>query len=294
MIAVFTVPYGPEAKSTSRPDTLEMATIDGASLFSKYGIDAVTRRTVPIRSTSNDSTQFSGVSGIASALTLLTTISMPPNNFAESSTHLDIASASLTSITVPTTVLPLLARAASVAATSPASRAQKATLAPSATNVSTMARPIPLVPPVTNTVLPFICRSMIFSSQSSAKWFASGKMSFSKHLIDQEGECQVDHQRTGENTFIAAEQCKFCTPGELQPQRPKEDDREDQDDRQHPWCDCRCNHETESEQRTGTGKVAEVRLASQEKAPLSFPMSENALNRRCALAERVGIGRAHV
>src|SRR5450756_3114927 len=90
MIAVFTVPYGPEAKSTSRPDTLEMATIDGASLFSKYGIDAVTRRTVPIRSTSNDSTQFSGVSGIASALTLLTTISMPPNNFAESSTHLDI------------------------------------------------------------------------------------------------------------------------------------------------------------------------------------------------------------
>jgi hypothetical protein len=43
---------------------------------------------------------------------------MPPNNFAESSTHLNIASASLTSITVPTTVLPLLARAASVAATS--------------------------------------------------------------------------------------------------------------------------------------------------------------------------------
>ena len=60
----------------------------------------------------------------------------------------------------------------------------------------------------------------------------------------------------GENTLIAAEQCKFCTPGELQPQRPKEDDREDQDDRQHPWCDCRCNHQTESEQRTGTGKLA--------------------------------------
>src|ERR1035437_10980025 len=80
MIAVFTVPYGPEAKSTSRPDTLEMATIDGASLFSKYGMDAVTRRTVPIRSTSNDSTQFSGVSGIASALTLLQIISIPPNN----------------------------------------------------------------------------------------------------------------------------------------------------------------------------------------------------------------------
>src|SRR5665811_1070420 len=222
MIAVFTVPYGPEAKSTSRPDTLEMATIDGASLFSKYGIDAVTRRTVPIRSTSNDSTQFSGVSGIASALTLLTTISMPPNNFAESSTHLDIASASLTSITVPTTVLPLWARAASVPATSPASRAQKATFAPSATNVSTIARPIPLVPPVTNAVLPFICRSMIFSSQSSAKWFAS-RNAFSKHLTDQECECQVDHQPTGENPFIAAEECKFCTTGELQPQRPKED-----------------------------------------------------------------------
>jgi len=31
-------------------------------------------------------------------------------------------------------------------------------------------------------------------------------MFFSKHLIDQERECQVDHHRTGENTLISAEQ----------------------------------------------------------------------------------------
>src|SRR5674476_1706967 len=31
-------------------------------------------------------------------------------------------------------------------------------------------------------------------------------------------------------------------------------------------------------------------LLPQEKAPLSFPMSENALNRRCALAQRGGPG----
>lgn len=54
----------------------------------------------------------------------------------------------------------------------------------------------------------------------------------SKHLIDQEGECQVDHQRTGENILIAAEQCELCTLGErAKPKWPKEDDREDQDER---------------------------------------------------------------
>ena len=34
-MAVFAVPYGPEAKSDSRPDTLEMAMIDAASLRSR-------------------------------------------------------------------------------------------------------------------------------------------------------------------------------------------------------------------------------------------------------------------
>ena len=43
----------------------------------------------------------------------------------------------------------------------------------------------------------------------------------SKHLIDQECECQVDHQRTGENTLIAAEQYKFCTPVSSNPRDPR-------------------------------------------------------------------------
>src|SRR6185312_14852918 len=67
MIAAFIVPYGPEAKSISRPDTLEMVTIDPPSAFKRYGNAASTRPTVPIRSTAKLVRQFSALSGIASS-----------------------------------------------------------------------------------------------------------------------------------------------------------------------------------------------------------------------------------
>ena len=50
-----------------------------------------------------------------------------------------------------------------VAATSSASRAQKPTTAPSSRKASTMARPMPRVPPVTRTRLPVSCRSMVLA-----------------------------------------------------------------------------------------------------------------------------------
>ena len=47
MIAAFMVPYGPAAKSISRPETLEIVTIDPAPEASRYGSAASTRPTVP-------------------------------------------------------------------------------------------------------------------------------------------------------------------------------------------------------------------------------------------------------
>src|SRR3954447_24840244 len=159
MIAVLAVPYGPDAKSDSRPETLEIAMIEAASLRSRWGGAARTSRTVCIRSTFRLACQFSSVSGMASALTLATTTSRPPNDAAESSTHAVSASPSPTSTTVPRTV-PLPLSAAWVAVTSSGSRAQKATCAPSARNPSTIARPIPRVPPVTRTCFPLSFRSI--------------------------------------------------------------------------------------------------------------------------------------
>src|SRR3954447_17242214 len=158
-MAVFAVPYGPDAKSDSRPETLEMAMMDAASLRSRCGIAARTRRTVCMRSTLRLACQFSSVSGMARALTLATTTSIPPNASADSSTHAASPSPSPTSRTVPVT-LPRSRRASWVAATSSALRAQKPTVAPSSRKVSTMALPMPRVPPVTRTRVPLSCRSM--------------------------------------------------------------------------------------------------------------------------------------
>lgn len=99
MSAVFTVPYGPDAKSTSRPETLEMAVIDGILLRPRCGSDALTRFTVPRRSTRRLASQFSGVSAIARALTLLTTASIPPKSPATASTQALTAGPSPTSST---------------------------------------------------------------------------------------------------------------------------------------------------------------------------------------------------
>ena len=106
MIAAFNVPYGPEAKSISRPDTLEIVTIDPAPPSSRYGSAASTRPTVPIRSTSKLARQFSALSGMASALTLATTPSSPPSASAAPETHAASAAASATSTAEPIAVAP--------------------------------------------------------------------------------------------------------------------------------------------------------------------------------------------
>ena len=81
-----------------------------------------------------------------SALTFGTRMSMPPIFAAASATQDFRASPSDTSTAAPHTEAP---SRTSSAATASAPRAQNATRAPSATSVSTIARPIPRVPPVT-------------------------------------------------------------------------------------------------------------------------------------------------
>src|SRR3954465_15514300 len=159
MMAVFAVPYGPEAKSDSRPETLEIAMIDAVSLRSRCGRAARTSRTVCMRSTLRLACQFSSVSGMARALTLATTTSSPPNAWALSATQAARASPSPTSTTLPTT-LPRAFRASWVEATSSASRAQSPPGAPSPRKATTTALPIPRVPPVTSTRVPLSWRSM--------------------------------------------------------------------------------------------------------------------------------------
>src|SRR5690349_5536797 len=162
------VAYGPAAKSASRPETLEMATIEPLSLASRCGSAAVARRTVCMRSTSKEAYQFSSVSGTASALTLATTASMPPSRSAASCTHAVSAGPLRTSSCTPRTPEPRPASAFSVISISAASRAQNSTTAPSSVNASTIARPMPLVPPVTSTREPVSCRSMVVLSEGSS------------------------------------------------------------------------------------------------------------------------------
>src|SRR6476469_4932332 len=162
MIAALNVPYGPEAKSISRPDTLALATIDPTPPASRCGSAASTRPTVPIRSTSKLARQFSALSGMASALTLATTPSSPPQASAVPETHAASAAASRTSTADPIAVAPSAVSAACVSATAAAVRAQYATAAPSASSPSTTARPMPRVPPVTQNRLPDSPRSIVF------------------------------------------------------------------------------------------------------------------------------------
>ena len=127
--------------------------IDAASLRSRCGIAARTSRTVCMRSTLRLASQFSSVSGIARALTFATTTSSPPKAAADWSTHAATPSPSATSTTAPGR-FPRPRSASSVAVTSSGARAQKPTTAPSSRKASTMARPMPRVPPVTRTRLP--------------------------------------------------------------------------------------------------------------------------------------------
>ena len=117
---------------------------------------ARTRPTVPIMSVSKLAFQLAGSSGMASALTLATTMSTPPSAPAASSTHVCMPCPSATSRTWPATLRPCLVNASTVPVTSAAVRAQNPTAAPSADSTSTIARPIPRVPPVTRARRP--CR----------------------------------------------------------------------------------------------------------------------------------------
>ena len=64
---------------------------------------ALTSRTVPITSTFREFSQLSSVSGMARALTLLTTMSIPPIASAVLATQVSSASLSPTSTEVPVT-----------------------------------------------------------------------------------------------------------------------------------------------------------------------------------------------
>src|SRR3954464_345849 len=144
-----------------------MATIDPWPLASRCGNADCDSRTVCMRSVSKDVYQFSSLSGTASALTLATTASRPPIRPAAASTQAVSAAPSRTSSWTPRTPAPRPASPFSVVSISPASRAQNSTAAPSSANASTIARPMPRVPPVTSTRAPFSCRSMTGSPRSS-------------------------------------------------------------------------------------------------------------------------------
>src|SRR4029077_9676822 len=113
-------------------------------------------------STSKLARQLASSSGMASALTLATTMSRPPSSAAVSPTHWRTPASSETSTQRPVTMTPRPAISSAARVTSAAVRAQNATEAPSSASVSAMARPMPLVPPVTRARNPFSPRSMCF------------------------------------------------------------------------------------------------------------------------------------
>ena len=128
-----------------------MATIDPLPLASRCGSAACARRTVCMRSTSNEVYQFSSRvrdrqgadvrhDGVEPAHPLGGRRHPAGQRRAVADVELDAARPGRRP-----------ASAFSVASISPASRAQNSTAAPSATNASTIARPMPRVPPVTST-----------------------------------------------------------------------------------------------------------------------------------------------
>ena len=114
-------------------------------------------------STLNSCCQASSPGVTASALTLGTTMSSPPNSSATSSTHWRTAGPSPTSSARPEARTPVAASAETASSTSASVRAQIATSEPSAASSFAIALPIPLVPPVTSDFLPFKPRSMMSS-----------------------------------------------------------------------------------------------------------------------------------
>src|SRR5438552_18898313 len=129
-----------------------------------------------------DFSQVSGVSPTASALTLQTMVSMPPNSAAAPSTHVFNATGSATSIALPHALTPFTANAFTTLPTSSALRAQIATLAPSAAKSSATASPIPLLPPVTSTFFPLSPRSIAASVRVRRPAFRANRPPDELHL----------------------------------------------------------------------------------------------------------------
>jgi hypothetical protein len=154
-----------------------MLTIAPESLCSRCGIAASTRRMVPRMSMLKACCHDCSPGAVASALTLAMAMSSPPKARAASSTQAFRAAPSPTSSARPNTLMPRPASAWLVASTSAALRAQKATWQPSAASVSTIARPMPLVPPVTTARLLASPRSMCFLRRGGVAAAARHSMS---------------------------------------------------------------------------------------------------------------------
>ena len=144
---------GPAAKSTSRPGDAGDGD-DRAVAAAPPGAAAppCARRTVCIRSTSKRGVPVLLRVGDGQRADVRHDGVEPAEPLRGRSPPRPVSAApSRTSSSTPRTPSPRPASAFSVAAISPASRAQNSTAAPSATNASTIARPMPRVPPVTST-----------------------------------------------------------------------------------------------------------------------------------------------
>src|SRR6267378_1151035 len=133
----------------------------------------------------NDFSQVSGVLPTASALTLQTTVSMPPSSAAAPSIQPFSASGSATSTALPHDLTPFAERFFTTLPTSSALRAQIATLAPSAANSSAIASPMPLLPPVTSALLPFNPKSMVASIDNVAARRRAQRAASSSYILVQ-------------------------------------------------------------------------------------------------------------
>ena len=140
--------YGLTPPKLSTPAVLDTVTIAAASDVSRCGMAASIVRTVPSMSTSSAARQESSSGAPAIALTLATTISMPPSCCAIAAVHCRTASPSATSQVVPMTLRPSPANAASTPSSLTPPRAQMPTPQPSSASLRAIAWPIPRVPPV--------------------------------------------------------------------------------------------------------------------------------------------------
>src|SRR5215475_3801791 len=122
-----------------------------------------------MRSTSKAERKDSISSPKERALAFATNMSTPPNSVAALSTQLRSAPASLTSTDRPQEALaPLDASALTASSTASLLRAQIATAAPSDARRSAIARPMPLVDPVTSAFFPASCRSISCAPKTRA------------------------------------------------------------------------------------------------------------------------------